>query len=71
VNIPLKRPYGKREWVKRVVIDWHRRTWGIVVSPRRIQDSWEGYRRFLIRSRQCRCAATATDQTPRQRRPCR
>jgi hypothetical protein len=48
-SIPLKRPKGKREHVKRVVIRWYRCTHGIVVGPRRIQDCWEEYRRFLIR----------------------
>jgi hypothetical protein len=45
VSIPHRRPYGKREWVKRVVIRWYHRTHGIVVSPRRIQDCWEKYRK--------------------------
>jgi hypothetical protein len=44
-HIPLKRPKGKRELVKRVVIRWYRCTHGIVVSPRRVQDCWEEYRR--------------------------
>jgi hypothetical protein len=47
VNIPLKRPYGKRELVKRVVIRWYRCTHGIVVSPRRIQACWAEYRSFF------------------------
>jgi hypothetical protein len=44
-TIPLKHPKGKRELVKRVVIRWYRRTHGIVLSPRRVQDCWEEYRR--------------------------
>ncbi len=44
-SIPLKRPKGKRELVKRVVIRWYRCTQGIVISPRRVQDCWEEYRR--------------------------
>jgi hypothetical protein len=46
VSIPLKRPKGKREHVKRVVIRWARRTYGIVVSARRMQASWEEYRKW-------------------------
>ena len=44
-RIPLKRPKGKRELVKRDVIRWYRRTRGVVLSPRRVQASWEEYRR--------------------------
>jgi hypothetical protein len=44
-RIPLKRPKGKRELVKREVIRWYRRTRGVVLSPRRVQACWEEYRR--------------------------
>jgi hypothetical protein len=45
-SIPLKRPRGKRELVKRVVIRWYRHTRRIVLTPRRIQACWEEYRSF-------------------------
>jgi hypothetical protein len=49
-SIPLKRPKGKRELIRREVIRWYRRTHGTVISPRRIQACWEEYRRsFPIR----------------------
>jgi hypothetical protein len=46
VNIPIKPPKGKREQVKRAVIRLARRTYGLDFSPRRIQASWEEYRKW-------------------------
>jgi hypothetical protein len=45
-SIPLKRPKGKREPVKRAVICWYGRTHGIILSSRRVQACWEEYRRI-------------------------
>jgi hypothetical protein len=45
VNIPLKRPKGKREWVKRVVARLARRAYRIAISPRRVEDRWKEYRK--------------------------
>jgi hypothetical protein len=45
-SIPPKRPKGKREQIKREAIRWCHRTYGIVVSPRRIQACWEEYRKW-------------------------
>jgi hypothetical protein len=44
-SIPLKRPKGKRDRVKRVVVRWARCAHRIVVSPRRVEDCWDEYRR--------------------------
>jgi hypothetical protein len=45
VNIPLKRPKGERDRIRRVVVRWARCAHRIVVSPRRVADCWEQYRK--------------------------
>jgi hypothetical protein len=52
VSIPLRRPKGKRDWVKRVVARWARRAHRIAVSPRRVEDCWKEYRKFVRASGQ-------------------
>jgi len=45
VTIPLERPKGERDRVRRVVVRWARCAHRIVVSPRRVADCWEQYRK--------------------------
>jgi hypothetical protein len=44
-SIPLKRPKGERDRVRRIVIRWARCAHHIVVSSRRVADCWEQYRK--------------------------
>jgi hypothetical protein len=61
VSKPLKRPKGKREWVKRVVARLAWRAKRIVISPRRVEDCWKEYRSFE-RERAAAGAGTVTEE---------
>jgi hypothetical protein len=47
VSKPLKRPKGKRERVKRVVARFARRAHRVAISPRRAEECWKEYRKFV------------------------
>jgi hypothetical protein len=60
VSFPLKRPKGKRDWVKRVVARWARRH-RIAISPRRAETCWKEYRSFE-REQAAAGAGTVTEE---------